>query len=69
MILEIILIIYKGKCLRKILWQILADFVADSVAESTKTLDYQEVSEANARCGRDSITSININDFNSTEFI
>jgi len=35
------------------LWQILADFVADFVAESTKPLDYQEVLEANARCGRD----------------
>ena len=32
----------------------LADFVADFVAESTKPLDYQEVLEANARCGRDS---------------
>lgn len=35
------------------MWQILADFVADFVAESTKPLDYQEVLEANARCGRD----------------
>jgi len=36
------------------MWRILADFVADFVAGSTKPLDNQGVLSANARCGRDS---------------
>jgi len=36
-------IIHESSCSGKKLWQILADFVADFVAGSTKPLDYQGV--------------------------
>ena len=49
-----IIINIKSKGRGKSLWRILADFVADFVAGSTKPLDYQGVLSANARCGRDS---------------
>jgi hypothetical protein len=38
-----ILIIFNTKESMKILWQILVNFVADSVVESKKPLDYQGV--------------------------
>jgi hypothetical protein len=47
------LIILKYNRRGKNLWQILADFVADSVAESKKNLDYQGVVVSKGRCGRE----------------
>ena len=42
------------------MWQILADFVADSVADTKKSLENQGVMRSLGRCGRDSMTHINI---------
>jgi hypothetical protein len=43
MINESILIIVKSNLRGNYLWQILADFVADSVADTKKPLEYQGV--------------------------
>lgn len=57
---QIFMIILKIKVGEKSLWRILADFVADFVAGSTKPIDYQEVLGVKGRCGRGSSKKLNM---------